>query len=511
MKKKSLALLLLFVLISTLFFGCKKQTIAQNTELQKQNYNGRVFYEIFVRSFNDSNGDGIGDLKGVTQKLDYLSKDLGVTGIWLMPINASPSYHGYDVSDYYNINKDYGTLDDLKELLTEAHKRNIKVLMDLVINHTSTENLWFKDAANVKSSKYRDYYIWADKNTDITEGSPISPQPWTAIGDDHYYALFWSGMPDLNYDNPAVREEMKKVAKFYLEKGVDGFRLDAAMHIYEDNNKNVQWWKEFNDYVKGVNKDAVLVGEVWDKTPIISQYMQGLDSAFNFPGADAIMNMVNSGDVGNASFVLTNAYEQYAAKSKTYIDSPFLTNHDQNRVMSVLNDDLKAKKAAAILLTLPGTPFVYYGEETGMTGSKPDEQIREPYIWDNKDTKKNTSWEASTNDVNKVAVNVQLQDKNSLLNLYKSIIAVRNSSEELKDGNYEALDTVNTNIYAAKRTAGDKSVYVFVNLTDQASKEKIDMSKSKVLYSSTRKDSKLSFKSEIEIQANEILILEKTK
>jgi alpha-amylase len=510
-KKRSIALVIVLILLNILFFGCERQTIAQNTEFQKQNYNGRVFYEIFVRSFNDSNDDGIGDIRGVTQKLDYLSKDLGVTGIWLMPINESPSYHGYDVSNYYSINKDYGTIEDLKELLKEAHKRNIKVIIDLVINHTSIDNSWFKEAANDKNSKYRNYYIWADKNTDVTEGSPISPEPWTPMGDNYYYALFWSGMPDLNYDNKDVREEMKKVAKYYLDMGVDGFRLDAAMHIYEDNNKNVEWWKEFSDYVKGQNKDAVLVGEVWDNTTVISKYMQSLDSTFNFPAADSIMNMIKSGDVGNVSFVLTNAYEQYAAKSNSYIDSPFLTNHDQNRVMNMLKDDEKAKKAAAVLLTLPGTPYIYYGEETGMTGAKPDEKIREPFIWDNKDNKMNTSWEASSNDVNKVAVNVQLQDKNSLLNFYKQIIAIRNTRDELKYGNFESLDTVNTNIYAIKRTNNNSSIYVYVNLNDQSSTEKIDISKAKIIYSNKRKESKVSFNGNINIESNEILIFEKTK
>ncbi|MBL4936791.1 alpha-amylase [Clostridium sp. YIM B02515] len=506
MKKKGLAVVLAVLMLSTLFFGCNRQTIAQ--DVQKENYNGRVFYEIFVRAFNDSNGDGKGDLKGVTQKLDYLSKDLGVSGIWLMPINASPSYHGYDVSDYYKINPDYGTEEDLKELLNEAHKRNIKVLMDLVINHTSTENQWFKEAAQNKDSKYRNYYIWADKNTDVTEGSPISAQPWVPLGQDHYYALFWEGMPDLNYDNQAVRDEMKKAAKFYLDMGVDGFRLDAAMHIYEDNTKNVQWWKEFKEYVTSQKKDAVLVGEVWDKTPIIAKYFNGLDSAFNFPVADALVNMAKSGTVGTGAFAIDNAYQQYAAVNKNFIDSPFLTNHDQNRVMSQLNDVNKAKNAAAILLTLPGTPYIYYGEETGMTGVKPDEQIREPFIWDNKDTSKNSSWEASKNDENTVAVNVQLQNKDSLLNLYKSIIAVRNNSDALKYGNFELLETQGSDIFAYKRTKDNKSVYVYVNLGTQASKEKIDLSKAKVLYSNKGKKGTLSTKASLDIQGNEILILE---
>lgn len=509
MKKKTISLAVIIVLMSTLFFGCNIQTIAQNGSNQKEAYNGRVFYEIFVRAFNDSNGDGKGDLKGVTEKLDYLSKDLGVSGIWLMPINSSPSYHGYDVTDYYNVNSDYGTLEDLKELLEEAHKRNIKVVMDLVINHSGKGHPWFKEAAANKNSKYRNYYLWADNNTDVTEGSSLSAQPWVPIGEDHYYALFWEGMPDLNFDNKEVREEMKKVAKFYLDMGIDGFRLDAAMHIYKETDKNLQWWKEFSDYVKGENKDAVLVGEVWDKTQTISQYMGTFDSNFNFPVGEAILSMASTGSVGNADFTIINAYEQYAAKTPRFIDSPFLTNHDQNRVMSVLNDVEKAKKAATILLTLPGTPYIYYGEETGMTGMKPDERIREPFIWDEKDRSKNTTWIDSTNEADKIAVNVQIKDKDSLLNHYKNIIAVRNNSDALKYGNFELIDTVSSNIFAFKRTLKDRSVYVYINLGNENLKEKIDISKAKVLYSNKKKDKSLSLKGELELKGDEILILEK--
>jgi alpha-amylase len=509
MKKRNISLALILVLISTLFFGCKIQTIAQNSSNQKESYNGRVFYEIFVRAFNDSNGDGKGDLKGVTEKLDYLSKDLGVSGIWLMPINSSSSYHGYDVTDYYKVNSDYGTLADLMELLKEAHKRNIKVVMDMVMNHSGKGHPWFKEAAANKDSKYRNYYLWADNNTDVTEGSSISAQPWIPIGEEHYYALFWEGMPDLNFDNKEVREEIKKIAKFYLDMGIDGFRLDAAMHIYKETDKNLQWWKEFSDYVKGENKDAVLVGEVWDKTQTISQYMGILDSNFNFPIGEAVISMASTGSVGNADFTIINSYEQYAAKNPNFIDSPFLTNHDQNRVMSVLNDVEKAKKAASILLTLPGTPYIYYGEETGMTGMKPDERIREPFIWDDKDNSKNTSWIDSTNEAGKIAVNVQIKDKDSLLSHYKNIIAVRNNSDVLKYGSFELIDTASSNIFAFKRTLKDRSIYVYVNLGNEELKEKIDISKAKVLYSNKKKDKSLSLKGEIQLKGDEILILEK--
>ncbi|MCM0646830.1 alpha-amylase family glycosyl hydrolase [Clostridium swellfunianum] len=508
MKKRFLSLSLVVVLISTLFFGCKRQTIAQGDLNQKQVYNGRVFYEIFVRAFNDSNGDGKGDLKGVTQKLDYLSKDLGVSGIWLMPINVSPSYHGYDVTDYYNVNSDYGTIEDLKNLLNEAHKRNIKVVMDLVMNHTSKEHPWFKEAASDKNNKHRNYYVWADKNTDVTEGSAISPQPWVPSGQEHYYALFWEGMPDLNFDNKEVRDEMKKVAKFYLDLGIDGFRLDAAMHIYNETDKNIQWWKEFSNFVKSENKDVVLVGEVWDKTPTIAQYMNTLDSAFNFPAGEAIVNMVSSGSVGNADFTIVNSFEQYAKQNLNFIDSPFLTNHDQNRVMSILNDVEKAKKAASILLTLPGTPYIYYGEETGMTGVKPDERIREPFIWDAKDTSENTSWIDSTNESEKVAVSVQLKDKNSLINHYKNVIAIRNNNDVIKYGNFELVETNSSNVFAFKRTLDNKSVYVYVNLGSESLKEKIDINKAKVLFSNKITSKNLNFKGEVELKGDDTLILE---
>jgi glycosidase len=314
-------------------------------------------------------------------------------------------------------------------------------------------------------------------------------------------------MPDLNYDNKNVRDEMKKIAKFYLDMGIDGFRLDAAMHIYNDDDKNVQWWKEFNDYVKSVNKDAVLVGEVWNDTNLISHYAESLDSSFNFPVSDSIIRMVATGKTNSYDTKISGAYKQYDAKNKNFIDAPFLTNHDQDRAMSVLGTDERAKKAAAIYLTLPGTPFIYYGEETGMTGKKPDEAIRQPFIWDNKDKTKNSSWEGSTNDIDKVAVNVQLTDKESLLNFYRQIISIRNSSDALKYGDFELVDTEYARVFAFKRTYNNKSDYVFVNLGNADAQEKASFDNAKVVYSS--KGTTGSINGNVNVKANEILILEK--
>ncbi|HZG75933.1 MAG TPA: alpha-amylase family glycosyl hydrolase, partial [Paenibacillus sp.] len=180
----------------------------------------RVYYEIFVRSFYDTNGDGVGDLNGVTAKLDYL-EELGVEGIWLMPVNASPSYHGYDVTDYYAIHPDYGTLDDMKALLEEAEKRGIRVLMDLVVNHTSVQHPWFVDAASGPDAAKRDWYVWADESDNVNDLSATGGgKAWHPKSGGHYLGAFWDGMPDLNFDNPEVREEMKKVGAYWLDLGV---------------------------------------------------------------------------------------------------------------------------------------------------------------------------------------------------------------------------------------------------------------------------------------------------
>lgn len=513
-KKRIVSIFLALTLVCALFFGLLKQPVAYSKTLALTNttepYNGRVFYEIFVRAFNDSNHDGIGDLKGITEKLDYL-KSLGIGGIWLMPINTSPSYHGYDVTDYYSINPDYGTMEDYKELIREAHKRDIKVEMDMVINHTSTENPWFKAASTDKTSKYRNYYVWTKDKTVAAETSPISAAPWTKLGDEYYYSLFWSGMPDLNYDNQAVRDEMKKIAKFYLDMGVDGFRLDAAMWIYtNDENKNLAWWKEYQDYIKSVNKDAVLVGEVWQSaSKLIAPYFKSLTSCFDFPLADSIVSGVKSGTASGIIASANNAYAKYSAMDKNAIDSPFLTNHDMGRSMNTFQNVDLAKHAAAILFTLPGTPYIYYGEETGMTGNKPDEQIRQPFIWDNVDKSKNSSWEASDNNLNKVAVNVQEKDKNSLLNFYKTMINLRDNNNALRLGEFKSIDTESNGVAAYKRIYKNEQVYVYINVSKDKISEKIDLKKAKVLYSNIKTTSSLNFKGKVNLGANQILILQK--
>ncbi|MGG6314085.1 alpha-amylase family glycosyl hydrolase [Paenibacillus macerans] len=448
-----------------------------------------VFYEVFVRSFYDSNGDGIGDFKGLTRQLDYLNDgnpdtdgDLGVGGIWLMPIQPSPSYHGYDVTDYRQINPDYGTLDDFRVFLDEAHKRGIKVIMDLVVNHTSKEHPWFIESASNPDGQYRDWYVWAEDSGRKTSGTSAagSGSPWHSLRGDHYLGIFWDGMPDLNFDNPEVRDEMKAIGRFWLEQGVDGFRLDAAKHIYEDlqtdkspetTAKNVAWWQEFRSGLNEVNPDVYLVGEVWDPSAtLISSYLDGaLDSGFNFSLAETIVQSVKKEKDANLAFTLERSYRLYGEKSGgRFVDATFLTNHDQNRVMSQLEGDVPhAKMAASLLLTLPGNPFIYYGEEIGMRGVKPDEHIREPMRWTPEDGAGQTTWEAATNNAGQktLSVSEQTGDPASLLSHYRRLIRMRNDIPALKDGAIQEYATNRPGVTAYVRMTGHQAVLVVHNLT----------------------------------------------
>ncbi|MFQ5614991.1 MAG: alpha-amylase family glycosyl hydrolase, partial [Anaerolineales bacterium] len=265
-------------------------------------WNDAVFYEIFVRSFYDSDGDGIGDFAGITERLDYLNdgdpnttSDLGITGIWLMPINVSPSYHGYDVSDYLAVNEEYGSMGDFRRLLDEAHQRGIRVIIDLVLNHTSIKHPWFQEAASDPNSPYRDYYVWAENPPGYK--SPWGSDVWHLADTGYYYGIFWSGMPDLNYNNPEVTAEIQEVIRFWLEDvGVDGFRLDAIKHLIEDGNvqENTpathQWWEGFHAYYTSINPEAFTVGEAWTSTSEVVQYIgDEMDIAFEFDTAGAII------------------------------------------------------------------------------------------------------------------------------------------------------------------------------------------------------------------------------
>ena len=407
-----------------------------------------VYYEIFVRSWYDTDGDGIGDLNGVTAKLDYL-KSLGVGGIWLMPINPSPSYHGYDITDYRAINPQYGTMADFERLLREAHKRGIKVIMDLVINHTSNESPWFK-AARDPHGRYRDWYTWATPKTDLKAISATGGFAWHPLpGGQHYLGVFADVMPDLNYDDPAVRREMIDIGRFWLAKGVDGFRLDAAQHVYLDFDtdwgsasvleKNLDWWRAFDRGIKAANPRAWLVGEVWQQhLADLAPWMGVLDATFDFPLAARLIESAKTEtdrDIGATLARIDAAYR--AAAHGRFDDAPLLSNHDTERVMSQLDGNPDHMRvAAAMLLTLPGHPFIYYGEELGMRGKKPDPHLREPMRWYRAGKGPGeTTWEGwSAGDDPDVSVEAEENDPASLLEWYRMLIGWRRDIPALRDG-----------------------------------------------------------------------------
>ena len=430
-------------------------------------WNDRVFYEVFVRSFNDSNGDGIGDLNGLIEKLDYLNDgdpattdDLGVTGIWLMPIMQSPSYHGYDTTDYYTVNQDYGTNEDFKRLIEEAHKRGIEVIVDLVLNHTSSEHPWFVESASDPASAKRDWYRWSDKDDGSkapwSGGGPV----WHKKGIDYYFALFWEGMPDLNYDNPEVTQEMENVARFWLEEmGADGFRLDAIRHLVEEGQTYSNtpathaWWKSFDDFVDSVDPQALTVGEIWDTTDAVVPYVRDdeVDLAFEFDLAQGILTSVQRREPQATS---QEVAEMLAAFPPGQF-ATFLTNHDQGRVATQLFKDPAGNKlAATVLLTMPGVPFIYYGEEIGMTGGKPDEKIRTPMQWTG-DSKGGFTdgkpWEPLNADVKKVNVAAQEADSTSLLSHYRQLIGLRNEHAALRQGEFVPVDSSCPSTFAYMR------------------------------------------------------------
>ena len=441
-----------------------------------------VYYEIFVRAFYDSNGDGIGDLNGVTAKLDYI-QSLGVSGIWLMPINPSPTYHGYDITDYEGINPQYGTLQDFKKLVAEAHKRGIKVVMDMVINHTSDQHPWFKAALD-PNDPHHDWYLWAKPGTDLKAVSAVGGPAWHRAASGAYYeGTFVSAMPDLNYDNPAVRKAMIEVGRFWLRQGVDGFRLDAAQHVYDDLRsdmndpialqKNLRWWSEYRHALEATNLRVWLVGEVARQNPDdLTPYMGPLNTVFDFPLAMQLIQSVNQERNLGVGRGLQYTYAAYRAHAQgDFDDAPFLSNHDQDRVMSQLDDNMAHMRvAAALLLTLPGHPFVYYGEELGMQGAKPDENIREPMRWYRNGKDQGTaSWKTwSTTDDAAISVEAEQADAGSLLNLYRTLIDWRQQVSALRDGVLHDVPAADPHVLAYTLQDAQSRVLVVHNLSREA-------------------------------------------
>ena len=442
-------------------------------------WNDEVFYEIFVRSFNDSDGNGIGDIQGIIDKLDYLNDgnpatttDLGITGLWLMPIFPSPSYHGYDVTDYRDINSDYGTLEDFRRLLTEAHSRGIKVIIDFVGNHTSDQHQWFTQSASGQSK--RDWYLWEQNNPNFN--GPWGQTVWHQRNNAYYYGLFWGGMPDLNFHNDEVTQEIKDISQFWAEIGVDGFRIDAVKHWVEEgsNQENTQstldWWRDYYAFQKSLNPSFMTVGEVWTSTQNILPYSdKRLDYCFEFDLASSIINSLNS----QTAAALKQKVNQVTSNYNFAQYGTFLANHDQNRVFNQLGGSIaRAKLAASILLSLPGVPYLYYGEEIGMVGEKPDENIRLPMQWDttpNGGFTTGTPWRPLNANAMDFNVEGMQADENSLWNHYRHWIDLRKTNPALTEGQYKGLGASVNSIFAFLRhdTTAGQIVMILHNLSSQ--------------------------------------------
>jgi Glycosidases len=508
-----------------------------------------VVYQVYPRSYQDSNGDGIGDLPGLTSRLPYI-KNLGADVIWLNPIYKSPDKdNGYDISDYRNIQSAYGTMDDFDEMLQKAHDLGLKIMMDLVVNHTSDQNKWFQESKKSKDNPYRDYYVWRDPvdgHEPNNWGSYFNGPAWKLdeTTGQYYLHLFADGQPDLNWENPKVRDEVWNIMRFWLDKGVDGFRMDVINLIskptglpdgpkkpnerYANITKFVPDGPRLNEFLQEMNKkvlskyDVMTVGEMPGSTPEDAIKYTGLDSnelnmVFQFDHVDLSSNPDQRLTKWNDKPVKLIELKQSLSKWETALDgkgwnSLYWNNHDQPRTVSrFATDDPKYRvKAAKMLGTtlhmMQGTPYVYEGEEIGMTNVHytklsqyedveslnaykeyvEDEKIvdkdtmlkylshmsrdnaRTPMQWDessNAGFTKGKPWFALNPNYNKINAKECLEDKDSIFYYYKKLIELRHSSDLIIYGDYELLDPNDDKVFAYKRHYDGKTLLVISNFT----------------------------------------------
>jgi glycosidase len=440
-----------------------------------------VFYVILVRSFYDANGDGYGDLQGLMDKLDYLNDgnpntdtDLGVTALWLMPVYRSAAYHGYAATDYYNIEPDYGDNETFRRLVSEAHKRGIYVIVDTALNHTSEKHIWFLDAITSPSAEHRNWYIWSD--TDPGWRAAGQRQVWFERNGAYYFAFFGPALPDLNLRNEATTVQVLDVIRFWLQDmGVDGFRLDAIRHLIEEGQNTEStpsthaWLRRFYQFYKGIQPNAFAIGEVTGSAQErLSYYGDQVDMCFEFDWMSAAVSSLTDGDpaaIRTKQGLLQSVYpqNQYGI---------FLALQDHNRILSQLGESLpKARLAATLLLTSPGVPFMFYGEEIGMRGNKPDIYIRRPMQWENKrgaGFSAGRPWMEVDLNYDQVNVASESADPESLLSHYRRLVRLRSQYEALSIGSWLPLEASNRQVYAYLRHVAAADVLVILNFSDQA-------------------------------------------
>ena len=492
--KRLLCVLLAFCLLFPLS-GCREKAPEGEYALQGLGQevpttgNARVYYQIFVGSFSDSNGDGIGDLRGIINRFDYLNdgipnsgKSLGVEGIWLSPILISPSYHKYDVADYYTIDPQFGTEEDLKELIALCHERNVQIILDTVINHTSTQHPWFQKFHQAHKQgntqdPYYDYYVYTDK--------PGGNASYSILLETNVYyeSNFSYTMPELNFDNPAVRQDILDMSRYYLDLGVDGFRFDAAKYIYfGDEGKNATFWDWYMTELRSIKKDIYTVAEVWDSDIVAIPY-SAYTNCFNFSMSQQNGQIAWAAKYGNI-YALTAYVDEYldeiqALRSDAMLIS-FIANHDMDRAAGYLPDNNGlAEMAANLLLWLPGSSFIYYGEEIGMIGSRggssTDANRRLAMLWGDGDTVKNPIGSSYSAQSPSGTVQDQLPDSGSLYNHYKKLIAARKANPEIANGTFTPLELVEGKVGGFLSEYQGKTVAVIHNAETES--VTIDLSK----------------------------------
>ena len=461
----------------------KVDQIKQLGESPDDNY--RTYYEVFVYSFCDSDGDGIGDIPGLVSKLDYL-QNLGISGLWLMPIHPSSSYHKYNVEDYYAIDPAYGTLEDFETLIAECEKRDIHVIIDLVLNHTASEHPWFKEAVsylqnlpagaepNVEECKYLDYYFFSREAG--AGARPVEGTEW------FYEGMFDFTMPDVNFASEELWEEYRQIMEFWIGKGVAGFRLDAAKEFYSGNAaKNIEVLNRIQQTATSIKPDCYLVAEVWENFGQISEYYKsGITSIFNFAFGNVdgkITNVIraagNPGTVATYATALEKADKAYLASNPDYIDAPFLSNHDVGRIAGFANrDPLKIKMAGAMNVLMSGSCFIYYGEELGMPGSGNDPSKRAPMLWnearDNGTTNPPPECELPA-EYPLGSLEIQEKDDLSVYNYYRQAIALRNALPVISHGRTTCETALNIGCVSAQRkTWNEEECIILMNINPEA-------------------------------------------
>ena len=525
--------------------------------MERQWWHSSVVYQIYPRSFKDSNGDGIGDINGIREKLDYL-KELGIDVIWLSPVYKSPNDdNGYDISDYCDIMDEFGTMEDMDNLLKEANERGIKILMDLVVNHTSDEHKWFIEAKKSKDNEYRDYYIWRDKvegHEPNELGSCFSGSAWQydETTSQYYLHLFSKKQPDLNWENEKVRNEVYKMMNFWVDKGIGGFRMDVIDLIGKVPDEMITGnGPKLHEYLQEMNKaalegkDLLTVGETWGATPDVAKLYSNpgrkeLSMVFQFEhiGLDQIEGKekwdVKSLELLDLKKVLSKWQTELEGQGW---NSLFWNNHDLPRIVSRWGNDKEyriesAKMLATLLHGMKGTPYIYQGEELGMTNVRFDDindyndieslnmykdrlskgyshneimesiyakgrdNARTPMQWDDSENAgftTGTPWLAVNKNYDKINAKQCLQDENSIFNHYKKLIDIRKNNDTIIYGDYKLLCEDDENIFAYVRELNGDKILVVCNFYDKDVEFKFDgdFNYSKVLLSNYNDSSKM--------------------